>query len=205
MWGKLASIVITVNMVPALLGRWTVCGSGLLSCCSVPLILVCFSCGAVIFWPDRFVSPQPRCCLLSPGVNVVKIITVDLSQLWQLYTNHTWPQRNAYLWIEVHIQSLGGVWVWMGVLMEVLVVQRLVVRVQVCVRQSFLPQWVVSWFARTCGWYRWGLWVGVHRLRVGVLARWWWCNRKVLGVCPLRVMLRIGVVSVIGQFAAELS
>lgn len=205
MWEELASILITVNMLPVLPGRRTACGSGLPACCSALLILACFSCGVVIFWPDRSVSPRPRCCLPSPGVNTVRIITVDVRQLWQSANGQTSQHGKGYLRVEVHIQSFALVWIWMEVLVEVLVVQRLVMRVQVRVRQAFLPQWVMRWFTRTCGRHRRGLWVGVHRLRVGVLAGWWRCDGKVLGVRPLRVVLRIGVVSLIRQFAAELS
>lgn len=42
-----------------------------------------------------------------------------------------WSHSSGYLRVEVHIQSFALLWMWMEVLVEVLVVQRLVMRVQV--------------------------------------------------------------------------
>lgn len=83
-------------------------------------------------------------------------------------------------------------------------VQRLLMRVQLRIRRSLPPQQVVSGFARTCRQHRRGLGVRVEGLRVGVQARGRRGHTGVLGVSPLGVVLRVRVVSLIGQFAAKL-
>lgn len=118
---------------------------------------------------------------------------------------YSYNVKTNHLRVKVHIQCLWVEWIRGEVLLKVLVVERLVMRVQVCVQWSFLPQQVVRRFARTCGQNWRGLRVRVESLCVGVLAGGRGGNGKVLGVRPLRVVLRVCVVSLIWQFAPELS
>lgn len=110
-----------------------------------------------------------------------------------------------HLRVEVYIQCLWVGRTWREVLLVLLVVERLLMRVQIIIWWALLPQQVVRCLARTRRHHRRCLRVRVESFCVGVLAGGGWGNWEVLGVSPLWVVLWVCVVGLVWQFASELS